>query len=67
MKKIFIKWFIKNYSYVIEYKRYYKNKPEMYNKIKYKVFFKETLLNMCLWWNKKTKINTDRIDVEKWF
>lgn len=56
-----------SYEYLIEYKKYYKNKPEYYNKIKYKVFFKETLLNLCIWWNNKIKINTDRIDVEKWF
>lgn len=55
------------YEYLREYKQYYKSKPKAYNQIKYKVFFKETFLNMCLWWNKKTKINTDRIDVEKYF
>ena len=61
-----------SYEYLIEYKKYYKNKPEMYNKIKYKVFFKETLLNLCYLWNKKNKknkINTDKleINIEKYF
>ena len=68
------KWFDKKiqtnfgYQYLREYKKYYKNSHEKYyNQIKYKVFLKETLLNVCLWWNKKTKINIDRIDVEKYF
>ena len=55
------------YQYLREYKKYYKNYPKAYNKIKYKVFIKETLLNVCLWLNKKTKINTDRIDIEQYF
>ena len=41
------------YEYLREYKRYYKNNPEYFNKIKYKIFFKETWLNLCLWWNTK--------------
>lgn len=55
------------YQYLREYKKYFYNNPKAYHKIKYKVFFKETLLNICLWWNKKTKINTDRINVEQYF
>ena len=78
MKKIFIKWFIKNYSYVIEYKRYYKNKPEIYKQIRFKVFVMETLLNLFYLWNKaitkdnsksKLFINTDNLffDIERYF
>lgn len=55
------------YEYLREYKQYYKNDLRGYNKIKYKVFFKETFLNLCIWWNNTIKINTDRIDVEKYF
>ena len=55
------------YEYLREYKKYYKNYPKSWNKIKYKVFLKETFLNLCIWWNNKTKINTDKIDIEKWF
>ena len=68
------KWFTKQiqtnfgYQYLREYKKYYKNSHEKYyNQIKYKVFLKETFLNLCIWWNNKTKINIDRIDVEKYF
>lgn len=55
------------YQYLREYQQYYKKYPKSWNKIKYKVFLKETFLNLCIWWNNKIKINTDRIDVEKWF
>lgn len=55
------------YEYLREYKKYYKNNLRGYNKIKYKVFFKETFLNLCIWWNNKIKINIDKIDLEKWF
>ena len=41
------------YEYLREYKRYFRNNPEYYNKIKYKIFLKETWLNLCLWWNAK--------------
>lgn len=78
MKKIFIKWFIKNYAYVREYKRYYKNKPIIYKQIRFKIFIEETLLNLFYLWNKvitknnsknKLFINTDNLffDIEKYF
>ena len=78
MKKIFIKWFIKKYAYVLEYKRYYKNKPTIYKQIRFKVFIEETLLNLFSWWNKvitkdnsknKLFINIDTLffDIEKYF
>lgn len=78
MKKIFIKWFIKNYSYVREYKRYYKNKPTIYKQIRFKIFIEETLLNLFNWCNKvitknnpksKLFINIDNLffDIERYF
>ena len=78
MKKILQKWFIKNYSYIREYKRYYKNKPNIYKQIRFKVFVMETLLNLFYLWNKvitkdnsknKLFINTDNLffDIEKYF
>lgn len=78
MKKILQKEFIKNYSYIREYKRYYKNKPIIYKQIKFKVFVMETLLNLFYLWNKaitknnsknKLFINTDNLffDIERYF
>lgn len=78
MKKIFIKGFVKNYAYVREYKRYYKNKPTIYKQIRFKIFIEETLLNLFIWWNKvitkdnsksKLFINTDNLffDIERYF
>lgn len=78
MKKIFIKWFIKKYAYVIEYKRYYKNNPEIYKQIRFKVFIIETLLNLFYFWNQaitkdnsksKLFIDTDTLffDIERYF
>lgn len=78
MKKIFIKWFIKNYAYLREYKRYYKNKPAIYKQIKFKIFIEESLLNLFSWCNKvitkdnpknKLFINTDNLffDIERYF
>lgn len=78
MKKILQKEFIKNYSYMREYKRYYKNKPTIYKEIRFKVFVMETLLNLFYLWNKvitkdnsksKLFINTDTLffDIERYF
>ena len=78
MKKILQKGFIKNYSYLREYKRYYKNKLEIYKQIRFKVFVMETLLNLFYLWNKaitkdnsksKLFINTDKLffDIERYF
>lgn len=78
MKKIFIKWFVKNYAYVREYKRYYKNKPTIYKQIRFKIFIEESLLNLFSWCNKvitkdnsknKLFINTDNLffDIERYF
>lgn len=78
MKKILQKWFVKNYAYVREYKRYYKNKPTIYKQIRFKIFIEESLLNLFSWWNKaitkdnsksKLFINTDNLffDIEKYF
>lgn len=78
MKKILQKEFIKNYSYMREYKRYYKNKLEIYKQIRFKVFVMETLLNLFYLWNKvitkdnsksKLFINTDTLffDIERYF
>lgn len=66
---MFIKWFVKNYSYVIEYKRYYKLNKPYFNRIKYQVFFEETIINFLDYINKtfNQKINTDRIDIERYF
>lgn len=78
MKKMFIKLFVKNYAYVVEYKHYYKRNKPYYDSIKYTVFFMETLLNLVYCWNKaitknnsksKLFINTDNLffDIEKYF
>ena len=78
MNKILQKWFIKNYSYMREYKRYYKNKLEIYKSIRFKIFIEETLFNLFIWWNKvitkdnsksKLFINTDNLffDIERYF
>lgn len=78
MKKILQKEFIKNYSYMIEYKRYYKNKPAIYKSIRFKIFIEETLLNLFYLWNKaitkdnpknKLFINIDNLffDIERYF
>ena len=65
------------YSYLREYKIYLKDNKEYYNKIRFKVFFKETLLNLCIGWNNIIKnnqqskffINTDTLlfDIERYF
>ena len=78
MKKTLQKGFIKNYSYMMEYKRYYKSKPAIYKQIKFQVFVMETLLNLFYLWNKvitkdtsksKLFINTDNLffDIERYF
>lgn len=77
MKKI-IKLFRVKYAYLREYKNYYRNNKEYYNKIKYIVFFEETIINFCDFWNKvvtknnrqsKLFINTDTLffDIERYF
>ena len=60
------------YEYLREYKKYWSDDKEYYNKIKYKVFFEETLINLCNSWNKfikRFRINTDTLffDIEKHF
>lgn len=61
------------YEYLREYKKYWNDDKEYYNKIKYKVFFEETLINLCNSWNKSIKkrfiINTDTLffDIERHF
>lgn len=69
MKKMFIKWFIKNYSYIMEYRHYYKLNKPYFNRIKYRVFFEETIINFLIIVNKKfnLKINTDKMDIERYF
>lgn len=48
------------YEYLRDYKEYYKNNLEYYNKIKYKVFIKETLFNIYRYfWRKKKNKNCD--------
>ena len=74
MKKVLEKY----YQYLIEYKKYYYSNKEYYNSIKYKVFFFESILNICYSWNKhfiknnrksKLFINTDNLcfDIERYF
>lgn len=83
----FEKWFkilkkqIENnfsYQYLIGYRIYYYSDKEYYNSIKYKVFFFESILNICDFWNKhfiknnrksKLFINTDNLffDIERYF
>lgn len=66
------------YEYLRDYKRYWKDDIDYYNNIKYKVFFEETLINLCDFWNKviikgnrqsKFFINTDTLffDIERYF
>lgn len=66
------------YEYLRDYKRYYKDDIDYYNNIKYKVFFEETIINLCDFWNKvitkgnrqsKLFINTDTLffDIERYF
>lgn len=65
------------YEYLRDYKRYWKDDKEYYNSIKYKVFFEETIINLCCWWNNicikyhwpKLVINTDTLffDIERYF
>lgn len=67
-----------SYEYLRDYKRYWSDDKEYYNNIKYKVFFEETLINLCDFWNKvitkgnrqsKFFINTDTLffDIERYF
>ena len=66
------------YEYLRDYKRYWGDDKEYYNSIKYKVFFEETLINLCDFWNKvitkgnrqsKFFINIDTLffDIERYF
>ena len=66
------------YEYLRDYKRYYYSDKEYYNSIKYKVFFFESIINICDFWNKyfikdnrksKLFINTNNLffDIERYF
>lgn len=66
------------YTYLREYKIYWKDKLAIYKSIRFKIFIKETLLNLFIGWNKvitkdnsksKLFINTDNLffDIERYF
>lgn len=66
------------YEYLRDYKRYWSDDKEYYKQIRFKVFFEETLINLCNFWDKvitknnrqsKLFINTDPLffDIERYF
>lgn len=66
------------YEYIREYKKYYRANKKFYKEIRFEIFYKETKLNLCYWWNeaiiknnKKSKlhIDTDYLteDIEQYF
>lgn len=66
------------YEYVREYKRYYRANRKFYKQIRFEIFYKETKLNLCFWWNEtiikdnkqsRLFINTDYLieDIEQYF